>query len=34
MTEVLNHEYGEQHVLTLARYMDTDELIMWKVRYQ
>jgi hypothetical protein len=34
LTEVLNHENGERHVLTLARYMDTDEPIMWKVRYQ
>lgn len=33
LTEVLFPTYAQQHVLTLARYLDTDEAIMVKIRY-
>lgn len=34
LTEVLFPSYAQQHVLTLARYLDTDEPIMVKIRYE
>lgn len=34
LTEFLNIRFGQRHVLTLARYLDTNEDIMLKIRYE
>lgn len=34
LTEVTDQKFGQRHILTLARYMDNDEEIIFKICYE